>query len=190
MHDRRTPSAEEAAALLAAARQARRQGRRAAIGAVLRTFLVFWGLDWIAGYAMIQLWPGWPALTLWGVASLVLYALPRIYAVEADLVVSGWEARFRRAWWVILGGSAACAVIAAPLPLATEVLLVGAVWGIAYALYGVVADDHEIAALGGVIVALAAAAHALAPADTPALFGLAAGGATAVLGLIRLRRGP
>ncbi len=187
--DRRTPSAEEAATLLAAAREARQRSRRAAVGAALRASLVFWGLDWMAGYTLVQFWPGWPALVLWGVASLGLYALPRLRAAPAELVVSGWETRFQRSWWVILGGSVACAIVVTPATIATYVLLLGAVWGIAYALYGVIADDREIAALGGVIIALAAVTRLVAPAGALVIFGLVAGGGTALLGLLRLRRG-
>lgn len=176
--------------MLASARETQQRGRRAAIGAVLRTSLVFWGLNWMAGYTLLQVWPGWPALALWGVASFSLAVFSRRHATEAALVVSGWEARFQRAWWVILGGSIACAIVVAPAPFATYLLLSGAVWGIAYTLYGVVAGDREIAALGGVVIALAAVTHAFAPADALAVFGLTAGGGMALLGLLRWRRGP
>lgn len=188
--DRRMPSPEEAAALLIAARTAQDRGRHAAIQAALRASLVYWGFDWMIGYALVQFWPGWPPFALWGAVSLGLYALPRWHAAGADRVVSGWEVSFRRAWWVILGGSVACTLIVAPTRTAVSLLLLGAVWGIAYALYGIVADDRSILVLGGVIVALAVAAHLCVPAAAPVVFGLTAGGCQVLLGLFRLRREP
>lgn len=186
--DRQTLTPEEAAAALVAARGILRQSRRAAVGSILRSSLVFWGLNWMVGYTLFQLWPGWPAIVLWALVSLGLYTLPRLRIADAELIVSGWEAHIRRAWWVVLAGSCACAVIAAPAPLTVLLLLSGAVWGIAYALYGVIAGDEEIAALGGAIVVLAVALRLLAPAVALALFGLGAGGAQVLLGLLRLRR--
>lgn len=187
--DRLTPSPEEAAAALAAAHGSLRQGRHAAVRSGLRASLILWGLDWMAGYALVHVWPAWLALALWGLASLALYALPRLRVAAADLVVSGWEARLRRAWWVVLVGSAALVAIATPPTVDAALLLLGALWSIAYALYGVVLGDREIAALGGAIVALAVALRLFAPAATP-LFGALAGGGTAMLGVVRLRRGP
>jgi len=182
--DRRMPSPSEAAAGLIMARDAQKRGRRATGRAALRASLVLWGLDWMIGYPLVHARPIWPAMALWALTSLAIYALPRLRIDEAHLLVTGWETSFRRAWWVILAGSIACGVIAGPLTIDQLLLLLGALWGVAYALYGVVVRDRPIAALGGVIIVLAVVLRLVAPAATP-LFGLSAGGCTALLGLVR-----
>jgi len=185
-----TISPSEATAALAAANTTMRRSRRAAIGKFARTSLIFWGVAWMVGFSGAQLMPDWRATALWAAVGIAAYALTRWHsATSAGGTVSGWEGPFHRTWWALaLGSFALTAITADAQPAAVPWLVNGTLWGIAYIIYGTLAEDRPVGILGVAIVLLAVALRILSPHQALLLFGLGAGGAMAALGVVRTVR--
>lgn len=186
-----TITAVEAADALAGAEIARQSSRRAAIGAYVRVPFVYWGCAWIIGYAAEQFLPGLLAMLIWMAfvaGSVTLSRWNRGAVTGASVVLSGWEGKLRRAWWALLLGTAALPFIIAPLPASRLYLMFGALWGIGYLLYAVVAEDRALGLLGGGIIALAVVLRTFVPDRALLPFGLLAGGGTLAFGIARMRR--
>ncbi len=186
-----TVTADEAADALAAARIAMHRGRSAAVGQALRAPLVYWGVAWVAGYAAAQFLPGWLAYLVWFGFTVGWLVSRRVWKMSRDrrhVVVSGWEAKIGRAWWIILLGGVAMPLIVEPVPTVALYLLFGALWGIAYMLYAVVAEDRAFGFLGASVVVLAVIFRLFVPDLALLLYGLAAGGITITFGVARMRR--
>ncbi len=181
----------EAADALAAAQTMMHRSHRAAVGTFARAPLVYWGIAWIVGYAAAQYLSGWLAYLVWLAFTAGSFVARRRWNRSSDgqsIVISGWEGQVRRAWWVIVLGSAALPLIIEPVPTVALYLLLGALWGIAYMLYAVVADDRALGLLGASIVALAVAVRLFVPGSALLLFGLLAGGSQMTFGIVRTRR--
>lgn len=86
---------------------------------------------------------------------------------------------------VVCGG--ALATIASPAPPYVVPLLLGALWGVAYMLYAIVAADRPLGFLGGGIVALAVICRIVVPDTSLLIFGIVAGASIALFGGIRMR---
>jgi hypothetical protein len=114
------------------------------------------------------------------------YSLVR-YWRRGETVRSGWEARFLRAWWVMMFGTTAITLLVVPAEFAVVALLPGALWGLGVLLYAVVADDRALAALGATIVLVAPLLRLGLPDWSPLLFGLTGGGGMLALGVARAR---
>ena len=187
---RSTVTAIEAADALAGAEVARQRSRRAAISTFMNAPLVYWGCAWIVGYAAAQFLPGWLTFFVWMLCVAGSLAISRWHGWSsgASVVLSGWEAALRRAWWVLALGSSALPFIIEPLPATRLYLMFGAFWGIGYLLYAVVAEDRALGFLGGGIVALAAILRTVVPDSALLLFGLLAGGGTLAFGMARVRQ--
>ncbi len=187
-----TISSSEATAALAAAQTTMRRSRRAAIGKFARTSLIFWGVAWMVGFAGAQFMPDWRAGFLWTVVGIAAYALTRWHratSVAARGTVSGWESQFQRTWWALVLGSFALITISVPAQSAAIPGLVsGTLWGIAFIIYGTLAEDRPVGILGAAIVLLAVALRILFPHQALLLFGLGAGGAMTALGIVRTVR--
>lgn len=184
-------TAREAADALTAAQTAMHRSHRAAVGTFARAPLVYWGIAWMAGYAAAQYLPGWLAYLVWLAFMIGSFVARRWWNRSRggqSIVISGWEEQVRRAWWVIVLGSIALPLIVEPVPTVALYLLLGALWGIAYMLYAVVADDRALGLLGASIVALAVAVRLLVPEIALLLFGLFAGGSQMLFGIVRTRR--
>lgn len=184
-------TATEAADALAAAETVRERSHRVAIGWIARTPLVYWGCAWIIGYGAAQFLPGWLTSLVWMLCvagSLAITHWRGWSSGGANIVLTGWEAGLRRAWWVLVLGSFALPFIVGPIPVSRLYLLFGALWGIGYLLYAVVAEDRPLGFLGGGIVTLAAVLRTVAPDSALLPFGLIAGGSTLVFGIARMRR--
>jgi len=67
-------------------------------------------------------------------------------------------------------------------------LFFGALWGMAYMLYAVVAEDRTLGFLGAGFVALAVILRLIVPGLALLLYGLLAGGSTIIFGVTRMRR--
>ncbi|MDQ6898719.1 MAG: hypothetical protein M3072_04300 [Candidatus Dormibacteraeota bacterium] len=177
-------SPAEAARLLADVRQLPARTRWLAATKFTRLSLVAWGVAWVFGYTAVQVLPqpiGLGAFALLGVGAVTLTRL----AAPGDLL-TGWEAQFRRGWWVLIGVMPLLGLIVQPTSLATLLLLLGALWGVALLLLAVTVSDRALGAVGGTIVAGAAVIHVLAGGWALVSFGLVGGGAMAVLGSTRL----
>ncbi len=186
-----TVTAGEAADALAAARVAMRHSRSAAVGQSLRAPLVYWGVGWVVGYAAAQFLPGWLAFLVWFAFIIGWLAARRAWKSPHDrrpAVISGWEAQVGRAWWIIVLGSTALSLIIEPVPTFVLYLFFGALWGIAYMLYAVVAEDRALGLLGVGVVLLAVAVRLVVPDLSLLLYGLLAGGSTIAFGIARMRR--
>jgi len=183
------PSPREAMAALDGARATMQRSRRASVSAICNTPLIYWGVAWIAGYVGAQFLPSVAATGVWVAVFAVMLARRhwRRLHPPANLIVSGWETRVRRAWWVLFAGSFALSAIASPVPSYVPGLLVGALWGIAAILYAVLLDEMEFGVLGAWIVVLAVALRLFVPDLSLVLFGIGAGGAAIALGIKRAR---
>lgn len=184
-------TAREAADALAAAQTAKHRSHRAAVGKFARAQLIYWGIAWMVGYAVAQYLPGWLAYLVWLAFMVGSFVARRRWNQSSggqSVVISGWEEQVRRAWWVIVLGSLALSLIIEPVPAFALYLLFGALWGIVYMLYAVVADDRALGLLGASIVALAVAVRLLVPGIALLLFGLLAGGSQMIFGIVRTRR--
>lgn len=185
---------DEALRALAGARDTLGRSRRLAVEQPARFLLVYWGVAWMLLYTIAAAAaPGWLMLALMAALILAPIVWCRLRAQRgARGVRTGWEPRLWAAWWALVLGSAAIAAIAGPLPAGTQGILTGALWGLAFVLYGAAMTDIELGALGAGIVVLALVMRlALVPqrpALAVALFGVLAGGAMAALGLLRLLR--
>lgn len=177
------PSAEEARAALGLARAATVRAARAARRTALGVGLIVWGVAWLLGYTGLQFLPFAVGWALWVPLSVAAYALTRW--LRDDTVRSGWEARFVRAWWTIVFGTACLVGTVVPAEALAITLLTGALWGLALLLYGVVGEEPALAALGGGIVLLAPLLRHLAPDWGALIFGLLCGGGMVLLGLWR-----
>ncbi len=189
--DSSTMSAREAAEALGAARTTLRRSRRAAATTLMRASLVFWGTAWMIGYVTLQALPLWCNYVVWGLIYLCYFGLFRWHSNElvAREVVTGWEDQFHRSWWALVAGSVALGVIVAPVPLYVVALLTGALWGVAFVLFGLIAGDRPVAILGSAIVLIAITLRIIVPGVAIAAFGLISGGLMVALGLVRVRRG-
>jgi len=184
-------TAGEAADALAAARVAMRRGRSAAVGQSLRAPLVYWGVAWVAGYAAAQFLPGWLAYLVWFGFTISWLAARRVWNGSRDqrhVVVSGWEVQMGRAWWIVVLGSVAMPLIVEPVPTVALYLLFGALWGIVYMLYAVVAEDGALGVLGASVVILAVILRLFVADLALLLYGVSAGGITIIFGVARMRR--
>lgn len=184
-------TAREAADALAAAQTAMHRSRRAAVGKFARAPLVYWGIAWMVGYVAAQYLPGWLASLVWLAFMAGSFVSRRWWNQSSggqSVVISGWEEQVRRSWWIIVLGSVALSLIIEPVPTFALYLLFGALWGIAYLLYAIVADDRALGLLGASIVALAVAVRLLVPEIALLLFGLLAGGSQMIFGIVRTRR--
>ncbi|MDQ6636969.1 MAG: hypothetical protein M3Y62_04190 [Candidatus Dormibacteraeota bacterium] len=181
---RAEPSPAEAAGLLAEVGRLPARTRRLAATKFTRVSLVAWGVAWVFGYAAVQLLPqpvGLGAFAVLGVGAVTLTRL----GAPGELL-SGWEAQFRRGWWVLIGVMPLLGLIVQPTPLPTLLLLLGALWGVALLLFAVTVSDRALGAVALTIVAGAAAIHVLAGGWSLLCFGLVGGGAMAILGSSRL----
>jgi len=179
------PSVEEARAALGLARAATARSAHAARRTTMRAGLIVWGVVWLLGYTGLQFLPfaiGW---ALWLPLGVAAYALTRW--LRDDTIRSGWEARFTRAWWVIVFGSVFLVSTVVPAEALAIILLTGGLWGLALLLYGVVSGERALAVLGGGIVVLAPLLRQLFPDWAALLFGLLGGGGMVLLGLWRER---
>jgi len=179
------PSVEEARVALGLARAATVRSARAAQRTTMRAGLIVWGVAWLLGYTGLQFLPfaiGW---ALWLPLCVAAFALTRW--LRDDTIRSGWEARFERAWWVIVFGSFFLVSTVAPAEAIVIILLAGALWGLALLLYGVVSEERALAVLGGGIVTLAPLLRQWQPEWGALLFGLFGGGGMVLLGLWRER---
>lgn len=100
------------------------------------------------------------------------------------------EAQFHRTWWVLFLGSFALGIIVAPAPPFVVGLASGALWGIAFLMYAVLAGDRAAGILGAGIVVLAAVLRITLMHRALLPFGLGAGGGMVLLGLMRTVREP
>ena len=130
------PSVEEARVALGLAR-----------AATVRAGLIVWGVVWLLGYTGLQFLPFTIGWALWMPLGVGAFALTR--RLRDDTVRSGWEARFRRAWWVIVFGSFFLVSTVVPAEAIVVTLLTGSLWGLALLLYGVVSEERALAILGG-----------------------------------------
>lgn len=167
------------------------RSHHAAVGKFARAPLVYWGIAWIVGYAAAQYLPGWLASLVWLAFMVGSFVSRRWWSRSRggqSVVISGWEEQVRRSWWIIVLGSVALSLIIEPVPTFALYLLFGALWGIAYMLYAVVADDRALGLLGASIVTLAVAVRLFVPGVALLLFGLLAGGSQMIFGIVRTRR--
>ncbi len=181
------PSVEEARVALRLARAATVRSARAAQRAMLRAGLIVWGVAWVLGYTGLQFLPfaiGW---ALWVPLGVAAFALTR--RLRDDTIRSGWEARFGRAWWVIVFGTFLLVSTVVPAEAIVVTLLTGALWGLALLLYGVVSEERALAILGGGMVVLAPLLRHFLPEWGALLFGLCGGGGMVLVGLWRGRAG-
>lgn len=184
---------DEAAGALAGARDMLRHSRRLAIEQPARVSLVYWGLAWILLYSIAPIAPAWLLSALLATLIVAPIAWHRVSARRGGLGIwTGHESRLWTAWWALLLGSAAIVAIAGPLPPDTQGILTGALWGLAFVLYGAAVVDFELGVLGAGIVVLAVVLRlALVPHHPDLalmLFGVLAGAGMAALGLGRLLR--
>ena len=178
------PTPGEAVEALSAVRGALRGGRRAAVGEITRVPLVVWGVVWCADYAALEFLSGAVAAPLAAGLAAVAFGLSRRAGGEAQ-ASSGWEVEVVGAWWVLLVGSVALALVVGPGSEVVLGLMLGAFWGIALMLYAVVAKDRALGALGVGIVILAVALRVASPPLALLLFGLVSGASMAGLGMVR-----
>ncbi|MGI8968937.1 MAG: hypothetical protein ACR2GA_07535 [Chloroflexota bacterium] len=182
---------DEAAAALSAASTTMRRSRRAALSKFAQTSLVFWGIAWIIGFGAEQFLPDWRSWLVWALVGIAAFALTRWHDSASAMssgAISGWEAQFHRTWWVLFFGSAGLEAITVPAPVVVIGLLPGALWGIAFVIYAVLAEDRALGVLGASIVVLAVVLRILFVHQALLLFGLGAGGAMTTLGVVRTVR--
>lgn len=183
------PTAEEAAAALSGASEARREGRRAAVAGITRAPLVIWGCVWCADYAAFQFLSTMVATLLAAGLAALAFGLSR-HTDGAGGTRSGWDREVIGSWWVLVVGSVGLGVIAGPAPEEVIWLLVGAFWGVALALYAAVCGDRALGGLGMGIVVAAVVLRLSWPPLSLLLFGLVSGGAMVGLGLARWLASP
>jgi len=168
--------------------RARREARDQASA---RNFLV-WGIAWLVGYLGLDLLPppaNWAAATIALVAASAFSWFPHRQGVR-----SGWSGRTRLGWLVVLGCSPAVVATVGPLDTTRLMLLVGALWALAMALFAVATRDPVVV----VVMVLATLAAGVAASQdllpSLALFGVVAGGLLVLVGATRLwtlhRSGP
>ena len=122
------PTPGEAAEALSAVRGAMRGGRRAAVGEITRVPLVVWGVIWCVDYAALEFLPGAVAVPLAAGLAAVAFGLSRRVGGKAQ-ASSGWEAEVVGAWWVLLVGSVALALVVGPGSEVVLWLMLGAFLG-------------------------------------------------------------
>lgn len=179
------PSVEEARVALGLARAATARSARVVQRATLRAGLIVWGVAWLLGYTGLQFLSFAVGWALWLPLGVAAFALTR--RLRDDTIRSGWEARFARAWWVIVFGTFFLVSTVVPAEAIVITLLTGALWGLALLLYGVVSEERALAALGGGMVILAPLLRHFLPEWGALIFGLCGGGGMVVLGLWRQR---
>lgn len=191
MGERSRDPAAEAAQALRLAEQARRGGRLLVVLSPMARPLVAWGIAWMVDGIVYRVLPLAPALfvtSAMGVAALVATLLTKDASVR-----SPWAEAASRSWWVlILATAAVCAVlIPTAIPAATLVLVLGVLWGLGILLYAVAGRQHQVLALGLVLVLTPVPAALLLPgADAVLLYGLVGGGAMVGTGMWNAMRRP
>jgi hypothetical protein len=159
------------------------RSRRIVHAGFTRLPLLVWGVAWLGGYSAFDLLPFWPAVLIGG-ALWVLAALSSRFH-GADEVVSSWQRSARRSWLVLVAASPLLVLAIMPVPAGTVLLLLGALWGVALALFAVATGDRPLGAVGWLVLVAAACCRFVVPGHGLLVFALVAGGAMAVLGAVR-----
>lgn len=183
MPDSVGPTAAEAAHTLRDLAAIGERSRRIGHAAFTRVPLVIWGTAWIAGYTAFDLLPLRPAIAVGAPLWVLAVVVSRI--ARNDDVVSGWQRGTRRSWAVVVLCSPLLVLTIMPAPPAVVMLLLGALWGVALLLFAVATGDVVLGGVGVLVVTVAAVARIVVPGHGVLGFGLVAGGAMAVLGLVR-----
>ncbi len=108
--------------------------------------MVVWGIAWLVGYVALGLLPGPPGLAIALTASVA--ATTVTWRGRAGTTRTGWEPQLRAAWVVLMLASPLLVVVAQPGSVAEIALLLGGLWALGLALYGVASRDRSLVALG------------------------------------------
>lgn len=160
-----------------------RSGREARDRTTARDFLV-WGVAFLVAYAGLDLLPtpgDWICASVTIVLAIMLSWLPRRHQVR-----TGWTGRARLGWLVVFVCSPAIVATVAPIEPTRWMLLLGALWSLAMALFAVATRDFVLV-VAMVLATLSAGVAASQEFLPPLLlFGTVAGGLLILVGARRL----
>jgi hypothetical protein len=180
------PSWSEADEALRSAQRLEARSRRMVMGQVAGSQIVLWGGVWALGYTEAQFLPLAAASVVWLLLMLVGGLVSALLRRGRE-VSSGWEARFGRGWWALVLGSFAVVAIVEPTSAQVVFLVLGALWGIGFVLYALIAGDVPLVVLGAAVVVVAPTLRILIPQWSLLGVGVLAGGSMMGFGLWRSR---
>ncbi|MBZ2196643.1 hypothetical protein [Occultella gossypii] len=177
--DPRSDAAGTLADLDAIGRRADRAYRAPVTGAPL----VGWGIAWAVGYpALGHLDLPW-ALVVGALATAV--GLVATFAGREPGVSNPGAGRLRGAWFLVLAASPFLVQVVSPLEPWRLALFLGALWGVAMAIYAIMTADRALLAVSGGSVVLAAVVTVPEGISPLLVYGLGTGIALLVLGIVR-----
>lgn len=185
MTDPRDEDAEQARRALASiapiGEQVTTETRRIVTGRALAV----WGVAWLLGYLGTELFSVLWAMVVWLVVMTVAIALT--WRRSDTQVRAAHESVLRRCWAAWFLGTPLVLAVAGPQTLPAAMVLLGALWGLGFLLFGVVTRDVGVTVLAAlVLVAAPLATWSPMPA---AVFGVACAVGMIGLGTVRqLRR--
>lgn len=187
-HHRTASATNDPAGTLADLEHLADLSRRTGLASATGRPLIVWGAAWLLGYVALGLSPDARGIAIGGACSLA--AILASWRGGPGAARTGWEPRMRAAWLVLMAGSPLLVAIAQPTGVAVVALLLGGLWSLGLALYGVASGDGPLVALGLALL-LAATAASLTGRDAALVaYGLVSGAAMLGFGGRRVRRQP
>jgi len=179
------PTSSDAVRLLGEIAPVARRSQRLARDVTMARPLLTWGLAWITGSVLFQYVrsPDGAVLGLLACAA----AIAVNWLVRPREVRRTTERRFGLGWFVLMGTSPLLVAVAQPGNTKLTAVFLGCLWAVGMLLYGIGVRDWPLAAVGLLIVLLAAAMRIALPGQAMITAGVAGGLAMAAVGGWRLR---